>query len=151
MGEVEFRVNFASSEQLVSHFQGCDQKFLSSLSRRVDVRQYAAKIVANAERFEAWADDQLVGLVAAYINDLDKHSAFATSVSVMPTWNRKGIASELLNRCITHVREVGFSRIILEVESTNNAAAMLYKKHGFIIQSEHSGMMKMALFISERK
>lgn len=125
--------NRAGAAEICAHLHACDASFIPALSTRVDVDSYAAKIAERAERFEAWADDRLVGLVAAYCNEPERRAAFVTSVSVIPAWHGRGLASRLLQSCIEHVRQAGFARIELEVDKQNTAAARLYRKHGFVL------------------
>lgn len=135
----------ASVAQIAAHLHACDAVFEPPLSDRVDIAAYADKIAAKAGRFEAWAGDELAGLLAAYCNAPDRGTAFVTSVSVLPAWQDRGMASCLLENCIAHVRELGFSRIELEVGGNNEAAITLYEKHGFSAIGKQGDMVKMAL------
>ena len=141
------RRNCATAADIGAHLRACDDSFVPPLSRRVEIVTYAAKIVARAERFEAWTDDGLVGLLAAYCNELELRVAFVTSVSVVPEWQGQGIASELLRSCIAYVRQGSIQRIELEVDLRNPAAALLYKKHGFAVVStrEHTQTLQLAI------
>ncbi len=130
---VEFCLNKATKEEIANHLSRCDVDFVPPLSGRVDISNYAHKIVGNATRFEAWADGALVGLVAAYCNDSERRTAYITSVSVLQGWKGEGIASRLLERCIGHVKELGFECIQLEADSENVGAIRLYEKKSFIV------------------
>ena len=130
-GAVQYRIDRASEEEIAAHLRACDGSFVPPLSGRVDVAQYAGKIACNAQRFEVWANEELVGLVAAYCNAPDQGKAFITSVSVLPGWQGQGLASRLMDNCIDYVRQLGFAGIELEVEGGNAAAMALYRKHGF--------------------
>jgi ribosomal protein S18 acetylase RimI-like enzyme len=134
---VNIRRNRASAAEVAAHLRVCDRSFVPPLSERVEVDAYAQRIVAHAERFEAWSDDHLAGLVAVYCNDLERRAAFVTSVSVLPFWRAQGLASRLLQACVDHVRQVGFERLELEVDSKNTAATLLYRKHGFALTGTH--------------
>jgi ribosomal protein S18 acetylase RimI-like enzyme len=129
--DVELHRNRAAAAEVVAHLRACADAFVPPLRQRVDIDAYAAKIVARAERFEAWSGDELSGLVAAYCNDAQAATAFITSVSVTPAWQGRGLASRLLLACIEHVRRAGLERIELEVDLQNAAAEALYRKHGF--------------------
>ena len=85
---VHIHRNRASAAEIDAHLRACDDSFAPALSRRVDIDAYASKIAARAERFEAWANDRLVGLLAAYCNDPERRVAFVTSVSVMHRWRK---------------------------------------------------------------
>lgn len=148
-GSPEFDLNKADTAQLAAHLRACDDVFMPPLSERVNVDDYASKIADRAQRFEAWASCELVGLVAAYCNDLERRAAFITSVSVIPVWQGRGIASRLMENCIHHVRSLGFKRIKLEVEGSNTAAVTLYNKHGFKKNSSNSQAKNMILDLGE--
>ncbi len=130
-GASEIFVNRASALEIEKHLWACDDAFLPRLSERVSIDEYAHKLAERAERFEVWSADELVGLVATYCNDSEGRTAFISSVSVLPAWQGRGIASHLLACCIAHTSGLGFARIELEVDRRNAAAAGLYLKHGF--------------------
>lgn len=127
------------------HLRACDDAFLPPLSSRVDICDYAQKIADKAQRFEACVNDKLVGLVAVYVNTPDRGSAFITSVSVLPGCQGRGIASRLMEDCITHVRVLGFARLELEVGRNNAPAIALYGKHGFTALNQSGAMLKMVV------
>ena len=130
---VNIHRNLATATEISVHLRACDLAFVPALSERIEIDAYAAKIAALAERFEAWSDQALIGMVAAYCNDPDSRVAFVTSVSVVPQQQGLGIASQLLRHCIEHVRPLGFERIELEVDRQNTAATVLYRRHGFSV------------------
>jgi len=142
---VVFERGRADAARIGAHLYACDAVFVPQLSGRVNVSQYAGKLAAKAQCFEAWVGDELVGLVAVYCNAQDKGVAFISSVSVLPAWQGRGIASQLLEACIAHVGGLGFSCVDLEVDGGNDKAIFLYMKHGFIVESSEGNMVKMRL------
>jgi ribosomal protein S18 acetylase RimI-like enzyme len=129
--DIEYKRGSADVGSLVIHLLATDNSFLPPLSSRINICDYAGKVSKKSELFEAWAGQELVGLVAAYCNDPSKQIAFITSVSVLPKWQARGIASTLLNKCLVHVRNMGFKYIQLEVNHNNRSAISLYTAHGF--------------------
>ncbi len=136
---IEFRRNRAEPAVVAEHLRACDAAFVPPLADRVDLDAYAAKIVAHAERFEAWSEAGLAGLVAVYCNDPGLCAAFVTSVSVLPRMHGRGIAAQLLETCIGHVRAAGFVRLELEVDPRNKAARRLYARLGFASADAREG------------
>lgn len=132
----EINLNKAGAIQIAAHLRACDNMFVPPLSGRVDIDSYAKKIADKSIRFEGWVEGELVGLVAVYCNDGATPFAYITSVSVLPQWGGRGIASQLVECCIDHVRKVGVMQIELEVDEKNHAAGNLYKKHGFTIKKK---------------
>ena len=117
---------------ILSHLERCDACFDQTLSARVNLSDYAEKLVQNAARFEAWSDgDQLVGLVAMYCNTRDAGTAFITNVSVLPNYQGHGIAYRLMEDAVKHAGDLGFQRIALEVGRGATVAIALYEKSGF--------------------
>jgi ribosomal protein S18 acetylase RimI-like enzyme len=129
--ETQYRIMSASREVICAHLTRCADAFIPALHERVDVPSYAAKISARAVTFEAWADDTLVGLVAAYLNDSEGRAGYITSVSVDRDYAGRGIARELVAQCIGRARELGFRVLRLEVSKYNERASSLYRKAGF--------------------
>ena len=129
---LEICTNQADPEQIAKHLRACDASFTPPLSGRLEISGYAQKIADKANRFEAWAEGELVGLVAAYCNDTESRTAFITSVSILPGWQGRRVASQLVSQCIAYADRNGFRRIELEVSVQNTAAVRLYEKHGFL-------------------
>jgi ribosomal protein S18 acetylase RimI-like enzyme len=142
---VSYAAGAATAEQIAAHLVRCDARFEPSLSARVDIAAYAAKLSAHASRFEAWSDGELVGLVAAYCNDLTRGTAYITSVSVLEKWAGLGIATTLLRRCIDYAKLEGFRQIRLEVSSSSRRAIELYRKCGFSARGPGGSSMSMTI------
>ena len=128
---IDHRINAGTQKEIVAHLRLCDSSFSPPLSDRVDIEKYAAKIVNHAIRFEAWSDDRLIGLLAAYCNDEENSSAFVTSVSVIEEWRGRRVACDLLSRFIQHAKAAKVSKISLSVGRTSDNAIQLYNKFGF--------------------
>lgn len=130
-GIPRFHRNLASATQTAAHLRACDESFVPPLGTRVNIDDYACKLVTHAQRFEAWGEDELVGLIAVYCNAPDRKRAFITSVSVLPGWHGRGIASRLLAQCLEHLGRLGFARVELEADDRSDAARRLYARHAF--------------------
>jgi ribosomal protein S18 acetylase RimI-like enzyme len=128
----EYCLNKASESELVQHLSHCDADFVPTLSSRMEINDYAKKLANYAVRFEAWSDDALVGLVAAYCNDATRRTAYISSVSVVSARHGYGVASELLRQCVAHAKCLEMEQIDLEVGRSNSKAINLYAKSGFV-------------------
>ena len=53
------------------------------------------------------------------------------TIGVLPGWRRHKIAASLLDRIIVQMRDIGVSRVFLEVAKDNEAALKLYQGQGF--------------------
>jgi ribosomal-protein-alanine N-acetyltransferase len=146
---VRYSVGESSVADVVSHLTLCDAGFVPPLSLRTDLRDYAERLVDRSTRFEAWHDDELVGLVAAYLDGAADRSAFITSVSVVPAWGRRGIASRLLERAVDRARGLGLARVRLEVGEGSGALA-LYRLAGFAATTTTSPTVTMELTLDSK-
>jgi ribosomal protein S18 acetylase RimI-like enzyme len=144
-----YRNGCASEQAILFHLSRCGKNFIPHLGERVKLTCYAKKIVTKAERFEAWANDDLIGLLAVYCNSHDKKQAYITSLSVVIEWQGNGIASALLANCIRHVKQCGFEHIELEVSQNNKSAVELYKKYNFSFISEMGEQSRMQLKLDD--
>jgi ribosomal protein S18 acetylase RimI-like enzyme len=142
---IAYLVNTATALQVALHLKQCDAYFVPTLSGRVDLNAYATKICGSAVRFEAWSNDVLVGLLAAYCNDRDQRVAYITSVSILEDRTGEGIATGLLRRCVEYVKLLRLRRISLEVARGHRSAIHLYEKCGFTVGETEGSMIQMNL------
>ncbi len=142
---VLYRQSTASASQVNSHLCACDTAFVPKLSERLNIDEYAQKIVQNAITFEAWRDGFLVGLVAAYLNDPALQSGYVTNVTVEPVLMGKDVAAVLFESCLTRARDDGFATMKLEVGQENQRAIRFYEKFGFQAQGRKNAMLQMSL------
>ncbi|MBL7799325.1 MAG: GNAT family N-acetyltransferase [Chitinophagales bacterium] len=129
---IQYTQNVGDVNQYRNHFAQCEASFISALTTRVNIEEYCAKLVEKAVNFEAWEENQLVGMVNAYFN-VATETAYITNVSVVVGHQGKGIASILLDKCIKFAAEKQLKSVSLEVASTNTKAQALYKKYGFSV------------------
>jgi len=136
--DILYKIQTADFNSVFAHLVKCDADFVPRLSTNTDITAYSKKIVENSITFEAWIKDELAGLIAAYFNDEKKHLGFITNVSTAKEYSGKGVASQLMQMCISYAEEQKFGTIILEVFKHNNGAIKLYGKYGFY-QTEIKG------------
>ncbi len=126
-----YKEKTASVQQVITHLTKCGSNFVPPLNQTVDISAYSKKIVENSITFEAWIDNELAGLIAAYFNDEKKITGFITNVSTVINYSGRGIASQLLQNCIHYGVKHQFESICLEVNDLNKSAIHLYNKYGF--------------------
>ena len=131
MGHVTFTKNTASQAALYNHLKICNKNFTPHLETTVNILEYSNKIHEKAETFEAWVNQSLVGLVAAYLNDIRSYSGHITNVSVIKDFMGMGIATKLLTMCLCQAKKKNMCTITLEVYSGNVNAIALYHKFDF--------------------
>ena len=149
MSKFIYKTKTATQEEIYIHLKECNNNFSPPLSKKVDIQKYSKKIFEKSLTFEAWLDNILIGLIAAYFNNLENHSAYITNVSITDNHKGKGIASELLNMCINHAKKNNFDAIELEVFKDNLNAILLYKKFGFFEFERKNDMIVMKFEIKK--
>lgn len=137
------RHNTASAAEIAAHLRSCDACFLPPLSSRVVIDDYAQKLASHAERVELWADGVLVGLAAFYGNQ--PPDAFLSSISVLPAFQQRHLARQMLAECIHRAHGLNFASMTLEVSSDHTAALALYRAQGFTIMETATGVATMTL------
>lgn len=148
---IEYLTNKATELEITEHLFACNPEFVRALNERVDIKEYGKKIYNKAERFEAWAGSTVIGLVAAYCNDLTSRVAYITSVSVLGAWQGKGIAAQLIGQCIEYTKKLGMRSISLEVACDNAPAIGLYNKYGFVVSDTSDSTITMILSFDNGK
>lgn len=126
-----YKTGTATENDIHLHLTECNDSFVPPLTTRVSIADYSKKIYSYAVTFEAWKDQKLVGLIAAYYNQEHKFG-FITNVSVLKEHMGAGIASELLNQCVNYSIKHHYTEIRLEVFKNNIPAVNFYKKYNFI-------------------
>ena len=130
--EITYSLKTADAELIHAHLEECSDQFKPPLDEKVDIRTYSKKLFDRSLTFEAWSGQYLVGLIAAYFNDVETGSGYITSVSTAENYQGQGIATELMTRCINYAQQNRFDKISLEVSNENNEAIEFYKKFGFL-------------------
>ena len=86
--------------------------------------------------YERYKDTFLVadqgGTILGYIAGISSwREGHIVSLAVIPSWRRKGIASQLVHEEIAIFENLGKKRVKLEVRLSNKAAISLYESLGF--------------------
>lgn len=145
--EIQYKLNAATAKDVAAHLEICSNNFVPPLNNTVIIEAYAEKIAKKSITFEAWNGQELVGMVAAYINDAANCTAYITNVSTVNSFSGQGIGKNLLKMCADYALEKGFREIILEVNSQNHTAVKLYEKNNYrlINTKEKMAIMKKLL------
>ncbi len=112
---------------ILSHFAQIGVDFTDNLEKRTDINLYAAKLSKLSQMNVISINNDLVGLIA-YYRSIEDNEIFVSHVGVIPIYQNKGLASELLKSVISD--SPGFT-IRLEVLEDNLAARKLYESLNF--------------------
>jgi ribosomal protein S18 acetylase RimI-like enzyme len=147
-GTLVYRADTADEADILAHLSACDAAFSPPLSTRVELRAYAGKLAARAARFEAWSDGALVGLVAAYLNDMASGEGHVSNVSVAEGFTGGGVAAHLMASCIASAGSRGLRSLSLQVSAGSSGAIRLYRKLGFRVVGGDNEPLLMTLAVS---
>lgn len=142
---IDYKIKNASEIDLYLHLEKASHLFVPPLASRVNLKEYAQKLYEKAQTFEAWDQDNLIGLFAGYFNLHISKEVFVTNVSVLEQYKNKGIASQLLIMVKIFAVHNGYDKIRLEVNSKNTQAIQFYTKHQFVIDVEEGESVFMNL------
>lgn len=120
---------------ILNKFKDC----LEALSRGDEyVEMLADKIVSNGTMLTILQNEEIIGFIAFYSNDLISKVAYITLVAVSPEHRGKSIGKKLILECIRISVMNGMTKIKLEVNKNNENAICFYKKCGFALLEECS-------------
>jgi len=144
MTSYKFTENAVSIKDVENHLNKCSENFNPPLFTYVNISEYAVKIVNNAQTFEFWHENILIGLLAIYLNDSNYEYSFITNISVDKNFQGLGLSKKMLDKAINKAKTLGFKYVYLDVQSDNKKAIGLYYSRGFLmIEKKNIGLIKM--------
>ena len=106
------------------------RKFYKNLLVKIKKKEMIAKL--------AWwpGNSRAVGCVCCRIEHV-KQRLLIMILSTIPTYRRRGVASELVRHVLESVRSIpGLNEIYLHVQTSNTAALAFYQTMGFLVSHE---------------
>ena len=85
-------------------------------------------------------DNKLIGACMA---GYDGHRGWLYAVAVLPQQRRSGTGAALVKHAIQSLKEIGCTKVNLQIRSTNTQVAAFYKALGFAVEDR----MSMGVFI----
>lgn len=116
--------------QLLDFLNSVNEDFNPPLTEKVCLEEYVKKITEKAELIIEYVDDDIVGMVVLYCNDVISGIAYIPFCAVRKEFRGKGIARQLMMNAIKVAKDRGMS--VLGIHSNNIIAIKLYKNIGFI-------------------
>ena len=141
-----FKFNQSKFSDIYNHLKHCDKYFTPFLSSYVNLNTYSKKLQNNTDRFEYWSNQKLIGLLAIY-KRANTNSVFITNMSLINSFFAKGYANNLINKAVLFYKDVGFSKIDLEVNISNIRAIKFYSKNMFNIKSSEGKKILMRRYL----
>jgi ribosomal protein S18 acetylase RimI-like enzyme len=91
----------------------------------------AGSVMTPFTGFVWYEEQQLVGNISLSQEREPAGTWTISNVAVLPTFRRRGIASQLLDVGIEHIRRQHGQHILLQVRADNESAISLYRRRGF--------------------
>lgn len=151
MYSFNYTIDKATAKEIEIHLNKCANLFHPYLNTYVDITDYAEKIRKNGVTVESWFNNELVGLIACYLNNYENNNGYISNLSVIKKYQGFGIASQLLKKTVEEALRLGFNTIELEVEAKNNNAINLYKRTGFVFNGRRQDKFLMLNRLNDRK
>ena len=149
MGSVIYSVNESNEAEVLEHLRLCAMDFVPPLTDRVDLSEYAKKLIDKSIRYEAKTDSHLVGLVAAYINEVEGFS-YITNVSLLSDYRNRGIGRRLMEAAVFDAENKGLKMLVLETSKENVKALSLYIQLGFKIDVDQGDQITLKKTITSK-
>lgn len=109
-----------------------DTDFYPALSSRVNLNEYALKLLKGAVVFGAYNKGSLIGAIAIYMNDVTNKYGYCPFIAVLPCARGQGVSRKLIEVAIAELKIKKFNKLALTVRA-NSPASSLYKSVGFQI------------------
>ena len=121
-------------EELKQSLYDADKDFVPPLSERVNLDEYAHKLIKIA-RFVTERDinGNIKGIVAYYVDDKESPNGFVTHVATKKEYRHQGIAKRLMARTISNCKKAGKTGV--DLQTSNPDALHLYQGMGFEVSS----------------
>ena len=132
MDSILYTINKATVTDIELHLNKCSIYFVPPLDSYIDIPSYSFKLQTYSETFEAWYNDELISLIACYLNDHDSKIGFISNVSTVKAYQGFGIAKKMIHDLFEHAIHKGFTSLTLEVNKDNRNAIGFYENLGFI-------------------
>ena len=90
--------------------------------------------------FVAEKEERIVGYMLGWVSQMEETFAYIHNIGIIPDFRRKKIASDLYERFIETVREIGCNKIFLIIGPKNKISLDFPQKLGFKISQEGEGI-----------
>lgn len=98
-----------SFEDFFIFLQAVEEDFVPPLLDRIDINAYYNKINEYATMVECYCQEELVGLIISYDNDVDSCRGYTTFCAVKGGYRGNNIAGKLLERACTHAKNARYA------------------------------------------
>ncbi len=121
-----------TKEQIESFLHKVDKLFPIPLSHKQNLSDFATKLKENGALCTKVENDELVALVAGYIDNVINKKGYISIVATLPRFQGKGYASELVKDFLNIAKEKCLEAVHLYAVPSNIIAINMYKQIGFV-------------------
>lgn len=124
--------NSVKREEIITYLQSMDQLFPVPISQKVNIPEYADKLIDRATLVVYKEHGILTGMAAGYTEHLpDSNLAYLALVGILPEAQSKGLGSALVKQFIDVAKRTGAQGVHLYTDPSNYRAIAMYEKLGF--------------------
>ena len=106
-------------EKFFDFIKKINYDFPIPVSEKVDLNEYCEKLWEKAELVAEVQDEEIRGLVAGYMNDLENGSAYISLVGVSRDFRNQGLGKKLVHQFVLLCREKQIRSVNLYTHKTN--------------------------------
>ena len=136
-----------SKAELISLLHRFGDLLPNPLAKRVNIPDYAAKLLSHADIGLAFSEQDAVGFFALYANNIETQIAHFIMLSILPTHQGCDIGKEMFSRGFALCQQRGMHSCTLNVQATNTPAQNLYLSYGFKFESTEGSSWPMRCVI----
>ncbi len=118
-------------DELTEFLREADLELPVSLSKRVDLRAYADKVLRCGKNVVIRENGKIVAAALFYCNDSETGQGYLTLLVTLGQHKRKGYASLLMDAAESMARNSGMKEFLLDTNKENAAAISFYRDRDY--------------------
>lgn len=134
-----------NKKEVFEYLQKVDKDFPQPLSDRVDLFEYAKKMIDNGIVVLEKDRDKIMAMGVVYANDYDTGEAYWSMLSVCSEYSGRGLGKKIMNKICDICKEKGFKIVTLHTNISNTVAFRMYENRGFKVCERDGDRVKMSL------
>ena len=119
------------SKAIFEFLSSVDHDFPVPNKKKVNLLEYAEKLIQKASLFAVYDKEKITALVAGYTVNLSNEMAYVAVVSTRKEYRGHGLAEKLLKEFLEECQLKSIKAVHLYTQESNSAAVRLYLKLGF--------------------
>lgn len=132
---LKFSINLSDKHQIKDHLLRMDTDFQTTVNSRVDLDEYAEKVATKATRFELFDNENLVALIAGYINQ-EAQFIFVTLYSIEKEYRGTRTFLGLYGKLLKFIEERNANELVIkeihaESDKDRHTQILVWKRLGF--------------------